>query len=98
MRVPAIMRWPGRIPEVEAASPFIISHAFLRVPKMLDYFRPVQVVGIRLPERAEVSDFEQGLFVQAGMTSPTFDPAMELISLSISGSSSVSPQWAAASQ
>jgi len=72
---------PRRIPEVEAASPFIISHAFLRAPDLPDpnYFRQVQVVGIRLPERAEVSDFEQGLFVQAGLARPTFDPPMELI-------------------
>ena len=76
-----IKHGPGRIPEVEAASPFIISYALLRTPDLPDanYFRHVQVVGIRLPERAEVSDFEQGLFVQAGMDRPTFDPPMELI-------------------
>lgn len=65
------------VPEVEAASPFILSYGVLRVPGQPHYRMPVQIAGIRLPERAEVSDFEDGLFVQEGVEEPTFDPPIE---------------------
>ncbi len=66
------------VPEVEGASPFILTFGILRVPGT-DYRRTVQVAGIRLPERAEVSDFEDGLFIQKGVESPTFDPGEKLL-------------------
>jgi lipoprotein-releasing system permease protein len=61
------------VPAVEGASPFILTFGILRVPGT-DYRRTVQIAGIRLPERADVSDFEEGLFVQEGIRQPTFDP------------------------
>ena len=60
-------------PEVEAASPFILVPCYLRIPGS-NWSQIVQASGIRLPGRAAVTDFEKGLFVQAGQTSPTFDP------------------------
>ncbi len=63
---------------VEGASPFILTFGILRVPGT-DFRRTVQVAGIRLPERAKVSDFEKGLFVQAGLDQPTFDPRKPLV-------------------
>jgi len=67
-----------RVPAAEGASPFILTFGILRVPGT-EYRRTVQVAGIRLPERADVSDFEEGLFVQDGVGKPTFDPPMDLI-------------------
>jgi len=61
------------VPEVEAGSPFILAYGVLAVPGTA-HRQPVQIAGIRLPERAKVTDFEQGLFVQAGWEAPTFDP------------------------
>ena len=66
------------VPAVESASPFILTFGIMRVPDT-DYRRTVQVAGIRLPERVEVSDFEKGLFIQAGLERPTFDPPGDLI-------------------
>ncbi len=66
------------VPAVEGASPFILTFGILRVPGT-DYRRTVQIAGIRLPQRADVSDFEEGLFVQDGVRKPTFDPPMDLI-------------------
>lgn len=66
------------VPAVEGASPFILTFGILQVPGT-DYRRTVQVAGIRLPDRAEVSDFEEGLFVQAGVERPTFEPDMDLL-------------------
>jgi len=66
------------VPEVEAASPFIFTYGFLQVPGT-EYQQTVQVAGVRLPERAEVSDFEDGLFFQRGWPSPTFDPPVEAL-------------------
>ncbi|HUS92873.1 MAG TPA: FtsX-like permease family protein [Phycisphaerae bacterium] len=66
------------VPGVEGASPFVLTFGILRVPGT-DYRRTVQVAGIRLPERAEVSDFEEGLFVQEGVKQPTFDPPRERV-------------------
>jgi ABC-type lipoprotein release transport system permease subunit len=70
-------RLTGAVPEVEAGSPFILTFGILRVGP--EYRRTVQIAGIRLPERADVSDFEDGLFVQAGEKRPTFDPPMVLV-------------------
>jgi len=67
-----------QVPEVEAGSPFIISFGILRIPGQ-NFRQAIQVAGIRLPERADATDFEKGLFVQAGMDRPTFDPPPELI-------------------
>jgi lipoprotein-releasing system permease protein len=45
--------------------------------RLRNYREGIQAVGIRLPERAEVSDFENGLFVQTGDPQPTWDPEVE---------------------
>jgi len=66
------------VPEVEAASPFIFTYGILSIPGQ-DYRQTLQVAGIRLPERAAVTDFEKGLFVQAGFDAPTFDPPIWLM-------------------
>ena len=68
-----------KAPEVEAASPFILTYGILRVPGQSHYLQPLQVAGIRLPERVLVSDFEEGLFVQQGQAEPTFDPPIDLL-------------------
>jgi len=70
----AIREVLAKVPEVEGASPMIISYGILRVPGADHYRQAIQIVGVRLPDRADVSDFEQGLFVQAGWAKPTFDP------------------------
>jgi len=61
------------VPEVQDASPFILTYGILRVPRH-HYRGTVQIAGIRLPERARVTDFENGLFVQHNWPAPTFDP------------------------
>ena len=61
------------VPEVEAASPFILVPCYLRIPES-NWSQIVQAAGIRLPQRAEVTDFEKGLFVQTEWAKPTFDP------------------------
>jgi lipoprotein-releasing system permease protein len=66
------------VPAVDDASPFILTFGILQLPGN-DFRRTVQLAGIRLPERARVSDFEKGLFVQQGMHDPTFDPPEPLI-------------------
>ncbi|MGC9454370.1 MAG: ABC transporter permease [Phycisphaerae bacterium] len=66
------------IPQVRSASPFILTFGILRMPGT-DYRQTVQVAGIRLPERAQVSDFEEGLFVQKGLEEPTWDPPLEMV-------------------
>ena len=66
------------VPAVEDASPFILTFGILQLPGN-DFRRTVQLAGIRLPERARVSDFAKGLFIQQGLPSPTFDPCEPLI-------------------
>ena len=66
------------VPEVEAASPFLFTYGILSIPGQ-DYRQTLQVAGIRLPERAAVTDFEDGLFAQAGLAAPTFDPPIALL-------------------
>jgi lipoprotein-releasing system permease protein len=51
------------VPEIESASPFIITYGMLIVPGY-DLRQPVQIAGIRLPQRTFVSDFAQGLGFQ----------------------------------
>ncbi len=67
-----------KVDRVEAASPFILAYGIIRVPGT-DYRQTVQIAGIRLPQRADVSDFEHGLFVQKDVPQPTFDPPMETV-------------------
>ncbi len=62
-----------KIPEVEAADPFILTVGTLAVEGDSEYRQMIQVAGIRLPERAHVTDFEQGLFIQENTPNPTFD-------------------------
>jgi len=66
--------------EVAAGSPFIITYGILDVPHT-DHRQTVQIAGIRLPERAKVSDFANGLYFEKNLAQPTFDPPIsELIS------------------
>ena len=65
------------VPEVEAADPFIYTLGILRIEDNSEYRQLVQIAGIRLPSRANVTDFEKGLFVQSGKASPTFAPPLE---------------------
>jgi len=67
-----------QVPEVEAASPFILALGLLDVPGF-DYRQGVQIAGIRLPERAKVTAFGEGLFAQRDVDEPTFDPPIELL-------------------
>ncbi|MBN1942804.1 MAG: FtsX-like permease family protein [Phycisphaerae bacterium] len=62
-----------KIPDVEAADPFILGLGVLSVEGDSHYRQTVQIAGIRLPSRARVTDFEEGLFVQEGTANPTFD-------------------------
>ncbi len=64
-----------KIPQIEAGSPFILSVGILQFGP--DHRQMVQVAGIELPERAKVTDFEKGLFVQGGSGEPSFDPSVE---------------------
>jgi len=66
------------VPQVEAGSPFILAYGILAVPNT-DHRQAVQIAGIRLPGRAKVTDFENGLFVQKHMSDPTFDPPIQLM-------------------
>ncbi|MCD4824233.1 MAG: FtsX-like permease family protein [Phycisphaerae bacterium] len=67
------------IAEIEAAEPFILSFGMLRVEGDRNFRQHVQIAGIRLPGRADVSDFEDGLFVQANIAAPTFDPSLKKV-------------------
>ncbi len=73
-----IARIKKDVPEVKDASPFILTFGILQLPGN-DFRRTVQLAGIRLPERARVSDFAKGLFIQQGLHNPTFDPPESLI-------------------
>ena len=64
----------AEVDAVQHASPFILSYGILRVPGQDHYRQTVQIAGIRLPDRAKVSNFEQGLFVQRDWPEPTFSP------------------------
>ena len=72
------------VDRVEAASPRIYSYGVLRIPGQSDYRMLVQIAGIRLPGAAYVTDFENGLFVQAGLAEPTFEPSAKLLAERVS--------------
>jgi lipoprotein-releasing system permease protein len=67
-----------QVPEVQAASPWIFTYGLIRVPNT-DWRQTVQVAGVRLPERAEVTDYAKGLFVQKDWPKPSFDPPLDSI-------------------
>ncbi len=67
---------PQAVPEVEAASPFILTYGIIRLPEW-DLRQTVQLAGIRLPERANVSEFRRGLFIQSDWKDPTFNPPID---------------------
>ena len=73
-----IQRITANVEQVEAASPYILTYGILSIPRH-DHRQMVQIVGVRLPERAYATDFEKGLFVQAGKADPTFDPPIDLV-------------------
>jgi len=73
-----ITQGPNKIPDVEAASPYISTYGIISVPGN-DYRQAVQVAGIRLPERTKVSNFSKGLFAQKDFENPTFDPSTKLM-------------------
>ena len=62
------------VPDVQAAEPFVLSVGMLRVAGDRNYRQLVQIAGIRLPGRVDVSDFEKGLYVQHNNPRPTWDP------------------------
>jgi len=72
------------VDRVEAVSPRIYSYGVLRIPGQADYRMLVQIAGIRLPEAVTVTAFENGLFVQAGLAEPTFDPPAKLLAERVS--------------
>lgn len=73
-----ITRIKTEVPEVEDASPFIFSFGILQLPPS-DFRKTLQVAGVRLPERAYVSDFEKGLFIQEGVDKPVWGPPESLV-------------------
>ncbi|MCK5114923.1 MAG: hypothetical protein KAR11_09205, partial [Phycisphaerae bacterium] len=80
-----IAKIKSEVPEVEAAGPFILSLGMITVKEYTDYWQFVQIAGIRLPGRADETDFEQGLFVQRNNPKPTFDPSTKVILNAIKG-------------
>ncbi|MBS3821961.1 MAG: hypothetical protein KGY81_09400, partial [Phycisphaerae bacterium] len=73
----------GPVADVEAAGPFVLSFGMIRVESAPDYRQHVQLAGIRLPHRARVTDFEEGLFVQPNDPAPTWDPPLEKVKRTI---------------
>ncbi|MCJ7545151.1 MAG: FtsX-like permease family protein [Phycisphaerae bacterium] len=69
----------GKVAAVQAASPFIVNTCFIQVPGNSEWSQVVQAAGIRLPERAAVTDFAQGLHYQQGQPAPSFDPDVGLL-------------------
>ncbi len=69
-----IAKLKADVPEVSAASPFILKWCFLQVPGNREWNQIVQAAGIRLPERADVTDFAKGLHYQQGAEPVSFDP------------------------
>ena len=67
------------VPEIEAASPFILTGGILRIPGQPHYQQLVQIAGIELPSRARATDFGKGLFTQQAVASPSFDPPIDLV-------------------
>ena len=73
-----IVELRAKVPEVTAASPFILNTCFIQVPGNSEWSQVVQAAGIRLPERAEVTDFAGGLYYQQGEV-PGFDPNVDVL-------------------
>jgi lipoprotein-releasing system permease protein len=67
----------AKVPAVQAASPFILNRCFLQVPGNSAGSQIVQAAGIRLPQRADVTDIARGLYYQRGDSQPTFDPPVK---------------------
>ena len=67
-----------KVPQVEAACPFILTFGMLRVPDT-DYRQIVQIAGVRLPDQASVTRFADGLQFQQGAAEPSFDPDFGLL-------------------
>lgn len=67
------------VPEIEAGTPFVFSYGMLRLPEFPNYRQKVTIAGIRLPQYTEVSDFHAGLFAQADVADPNFDPPVETL-------------------
>lgn len=67
-----------KVAGVEDASPFILTFAEIRIHGS-SYRQYVQVAGIRLPQRARVSDFENGLHYQGVVKNPSFDPDLSKV-------------------
>ncbi len=69
-----------QVPEVEAASPFIMTYGLLSVPGT-HARRTVEVAGIRLPQQTTVTDFADGLHFQQELIrqglKPSFDPPLD---------------------
>ncbi len=63
------------VSEVAAAEPFIIGYGMLRLKVDPNFRQHVQIAGIRLPGREAVSNFADGLLVQPGAKSLTFNPS-----------------------
>lgn len=59
------------LPEVTTVTPVIYAYGLLRVGST--YTHTVRVVGLRLPEAAEVSTFEEGLWPEGLKQSPRFE-------------------------
>ena len=58
------------LPGIEAATPMINSYGLLRAG--LGTPNNIQVAGIRMPERTRVTNFEKGLYIQAGDPNASF--------------------------
>ncbi len=67
------------LPEVEAATPVISSYGLIRAGLDYNYVNVIQIWGIRLPERAGVTNFEKGMFVQADDPHASFYPPMRKV-------------------
>ncbi len=61
--------------EIKSATPVIYSYGLLRIGST--YTETVQICGIRLPDRLEVTNFRKGLFVQSDSPYVWFDPPIE---------------------
>ncbi len=61
--------------EIASATPVIYTYGLLRIGQT--FTTAVQICGIRLPERLEVTDFGRDLFVQAGREDASFEPPLE---------------------
>ena len=65
------------IPEIEAATPVINSYGLLRAGR--GYANTIQIAGIRMPDRARVTNFETGLFTQKDDPHASFAPSIRQV-------------------